>query len=419
MRRMLLTGVPAGGARANRPGLSLDLIWAPPHSRGPMKAMDFPPPQDEDPDLAVRVRADQLHLLYQQSFPAIFLSVIIAVVLCQMLWDGGRHDLLIGWLAAICAAGLVRWALFWRHRRQQPEGLQILAWERGYAVTLLMTTSLWGLGVMWISMESSLVHQLIAFMFLLGMAAGAFSHYSARRYMVVGAMGTILLPTIALFLLSGESMKFSLGIVALLYMGLLVRACTVLSRAQSDNFALTHRLSVAKQKAELMAQTDHLTGLDNRRAFFARSQTLANYCERNKLPLSIAMIDADYFKQINDQYGHAVGDAVLCALANQLRRSLRKSDVCGRMGGEEFAVLLPDTSLAEATELAERFCKAYAATPIRSADVEVGNTVSVGVASDGYDIEHLLQCADEALYLAKAAGRNRVVSELNVEAALG
>lgn len=384
-----------------------------------MKTMDTTPLQDEDLDLAVRVRADQLHLLYQQSFPAIFLSVVVAVVLCQMLWDGGRHELLLGWLAVVCAGGVMRWVLFWLHRRRRPEGLQILAWERSYAITLFITTSLWGLGVLWISIESSLVHQLIAFMFLLGMAAGAFSHYSARRYMVVGAMGTVLLPTIGLFLLSGQAMKLSLGVAALMYLALLVRASTVLSRAQGENFALTHRLSAAKQKAELMAQTDDLTGLDNRRAFFSRGQALANYCERNKLPLSIAMIDADYFKQINDQYGHAVGDAVLCALADHLRHSLRKSDVCGRMGGEEFAMLLPDTSLAEATELAERFCRAYAATPIRSGGIEVSNTVSVGVASDGYEIEHLLQCADEALYLAKAEGRNRVISELNVDAELG
>jgi diguanylate cyclase (GGDEF)-like protein len=384
-----------------------------------MKKMDSTSVQDEDLDLAVRIRADQLHLLYQQSFPAIFLSVVVAVVLCQMLWDGGRHELLIGWLATICAGGVMRWALFWLHRRRRPEGLQILDWERSYAVTLFMTTSLWGLGVLWISIESSLVHQLIAFMFLLGMSAGAFSHYSARRYMVVGAMGTVLLPTIGLFLLSGQPIKLSLGVAALMYMGLLVRASTVLSRAQEENFALAHRLSAAKLRAELMAHTDELTGLDNRRAFFEHGQTLANYCERNKLPLSVAMIDADYFKQINDQYGHAVGDAVLRALADQLRRSLRKSDVCGRMGGEEFAMLLPDTSLAEATELAERFCEAYAATPIRDSGIEVSNTVSIGVASDGYDIEQLLQSADEALYLAKAAGRNRVVSELNVDAALG
>jgi diguanylate cyclase (GGDEF)-like protein len=123
------------------------------------------------------------------------------------------------------------------------------------------------------------------------------------------------------------------------------------------------------------------------------------------------MIDADHFKQINDRYGHGVGDAVLCHLAVQLKRSLRKSDVCGRMGGEEFAMLLPDTPVAEATALAERFCQSYAATPTNSEGLEIANTVSIGVASDGYDIDHLLRCADEALYQAKAAGRNRVVSQ--------
>jgi len=378
-----------------------------------MKMMDTTSLLDEDLNLAVRVRADQLHLLYHQSFPAIFLSVIVALVLCQALWEGVRHELLIGWLATICVGGLVRIALFWLHHRRQPEGLQILDWERSYAITLFMTTSLWGLGVLWMIRESSLVYQLIEFIFLLGMSAGAFSHYSARRYMVVGSMGSILLPTILWFLLSGRPMEVILGVVALLYTAILIRASAVMSRAQRENFALTYRLSAAKHRAELMAHTDDLTGLDNRRAFFDRGQTLANYCERNKVPLSIAMIDADNFKQINDQYGHAVGDAVLCNLANQLRGSLRKSDVCGRLGGEEFAILLPDTSLVEATELAERFCKAYAATLMSSNGVGVSNTVSVGVASDGYDIEHLLQCADEALYLAKAAGRNRVVSEAN------
>src|SRR5664279_263983 len=132
---------------------SLDLACVPPHSRGPMKKMDTSSPLDEDLDLAVRVRADQLHLLYHQSFPAIFLSVIVAVVLCQMLWDGVRHELLIGWLATICAGGVVRCLLFWLHRRRRPEGLQILDWERSYAVTLLITTSLWGLGVLWIINE--------------------------------------------------------------------------------------------------------------------------------------------------------------------------------------------------------------------------------------------------------------------------
>ncbi len=367
--------------------------------------------RDEDPTLDIRVRADRLHLLFRQSFSAIHVSVVVALLLCQALWSAVRHELLIGWLAAVFLSAVLRYALFWWHRRRKPQGLQVLDWEFRYAFTLFLPTLVWGLGVLWIMRESSLVYQLVEFIFLLGMAGGAISLYSARRYMAVGAMACVLLPATLWFLLRGTPMEVGLGVAALFFMGVLVRASTALSSAQGDNFRLNHILSKAKQSAELMALTDELTGLNNRRAFFEHGQTLSNFCERNQLPMSVVMIDADHFKQINDRHGHAAGDAVLRNLAGQLKRSLRKSDVCGRMGGEEFAMLLLNTPLAEATALAERFCQSYAAAPTRDDGAEIANTVSIGVASGGYDIDHLLHCADEALYQAKGAGRNRVVSQ--------
>lgn len=376
-----------------------------------MKELDSIFAHDESLGLAVRVRADKLHLLYHQSFPAVYVSVIMALLLCQALWGQAQHGLLVGWLAAICISSVIRYMLFRVHRRRKPTGLQILDWELPYAVTLFVPSFVWGFGVLWIMIESSLLYQVVAFIFLLGMAGGAISLYSARRYMAVGAMASVLLPATVWFLLRGQAIETSLGVASVVFMGVLMRTSTVLTTALGGNFRLAHRLAAAKQSAEQMAHTDVLTGLDNRRAFFEHGQTLVNYCERNRLPLCIVMIDADHFKQINDNYGHSVGDAVLRNLATQLKRSLRKSDVCGRMGGEEFAMLLPDTPLAEATALAERFCQSYAAAPMNIEGVEVANTVSIGVASDGYDIDHLLHCADEALYRAKAAGRNCVVSQ--------
>jgi diguanylate cyclase (GGDEF)-like protein len=376
-----------------------------------MNDIESSPPKDEDPTLDIRVRADRLHLLFRQSFSAVYVSVIVALLLCQALWSEVRHELLIAWLAVVCLGAFIRFVLFWWHRRRKPQGLQILDWEFRFAVTLFFPTLVWGVGVLLIMRESSLVFQLVEFIFLLGMAGGAFTYYSARRYMAVGAMAVVLLPATVWFLLRGTPMEVGLGVAALFFMGVLVRASTVLSAAQGDNFRLTHILSQAKQKAEFMAHTDELTGLNNRRAFFEHGQALANFCERNRLPMSVVMIDADHFKQINDNYGHATGDAVLRNLAGQLKRSLRKSDVCGRMGGEEFSMLLLNTRLAEATALSERFCQSYASTPTSSEAGEVANTVSIGVASGGYDIDHLLHCADEALYQAKASGRNRVVSQ--------
>jgi diguanylate cyclase (GGDEF)-like protein len=376
-----------------------------------MKEMDFSPPADEELALGVRVRADRLYLLYHQSFPAVYVSVVVALLMVVALWGQVRDVLLVGWLVTICISAFIRYALFRIYRRRKPTGLQVLDWELPYAITLFVPSLVWGLGALWIMAESTLLYHVVVFVFLLGMGGGAVSLYSPRRYMAVGAMACVLLPATVWLLVHEQTVEISLGLASLLFMAVLMRTSTVLSTAQGGNFRLAHRLAAAKQRAERMAQTDVLTGLDNRRAFFERGQTLANYCERNRLPLCVVMIDADHFKQINDRYGHAVGDVVLRHLAAQLRLSLRKSDVCGRMGGEEFALLLPGTPLVEATALAERFCKSYAATPMLGDGLEIANTVSIGVASDGYDIDHLLHCADVALYQAKSAGRNRVVAQ--------
>lgn len=361
--------------------------------------------------LSVRVRANLLHLLYHQSYPAVYSSLIAAILLFVALWGQVNHGLLIGWMTCILISVFMRIALFWFHQRCKPNDLQILDWELPYAITIFVPALVWGLGVLWIMTESTLLYQVVEFIFLLGLGGGAASVYSARRYMATGAMACVMLPATIWLLLQGEITQFSLAMASVLFMLVMVRTSSVLSVALSGNYMLTHRLTLAKQNSEQLAQTDFLTGLDNRRAFFEHGQTLVNYCERNQLPLCVLMVDADHFKQINDEYGHAVGDKVLQHLAVQLRGALRKSDLCGRMGGEEFALLLPDTPIEQATALAERFCQSYAASPLRYEDVEITNTVSIGVASDGYDIDHLLHCADGMLYQAKAAGRNRVVAQ--------
>jgi diguanylate cyclase len=361
--------------------------------------------------LNVRVRADRLQLLYHQSLPAVYTSLIVALLLSLILWGNVRNQLLIGWLICILISVLMRAALFWRFNSVKPGELKILDWERPYAVTLFIPALIWGLGVLWIMTETSQLYQVIAFIFLLGMAGGSISLYSARRYMAVGAMVFVLLPATLWMLFRWQLPESSLGVASLLFMGVLIRASHVLSSALGGNFRLAHRFAQAKLNAEQLAQTDFLTGLDNRRAFFEHGQVLTNYCERNHLELSVVMIDADHFKQINDVYGHSSGDAVLQHLANLLKKSLRKSDVCGRMGGEEFAILLPDTPLQEAASLAERFCHLYATSPTQNNGTIITNTVSIGVSSGGYDIDHLLHCADQALYRAKTTGRNRTVSQ--------
>jgi diguanylate cyclase (GGDEF)-like protein/PAS domain S-box-containing protein len=168
-----------------------------------------------------------------------------------------------------------------------------------------------------------------------------------------------------------------------------------------------------EMEAELFRQasTDSLTGISNRRYFMAQAEQELRRSRRFARDMAVMMIDIDHFKQINDKHGHAVGDAILQGVVKRALESLRQSDSLGRLGGEEFAVILPETSLTAATEVAERLRQHMAERPLVAEREAIPCTVSVGVAQlqaqDG-SIDALLNRADEALYRAKHNGRNKV-----------
>ena len=161
--------------------------------------------------------------------------------------------------------------------------------------------------------------------------------------------------------------------------------------------------------AEIRAATDGLTGLPNQRAVADALKRTFAQATMTKAPLALLLIDLDHFKQINDQRGHPVGDQVLASVGATLRSVLRTRDFAGRKGGEEFAVLLPDTEIAAALEIAERVRTAIAEIILPGSDVSV--TASLGVAGfpdHASTLDRLERLADAALYVAKRQGRNRV-----------
>jgi diguanylate cyclase (GGDEF)-like protein len=168
-----------------------------------------------------------------------------------------------------------------------------------------------------------------------------------------------------------------------------------------------------KLEAELFhqANTDSLTGLSNRRHFMFQAEQEWRRARRFGRDMSVIMMDLDHFKTINDTFGHAVGDVVLERLTRAGQESLRESDSMGRLGGEEFAILLPETDLVAAKEVAERLLAHIAETPIETSYKTLNCTTSLGVAhmqKDDESIDDLLHRADLALYHAKRDGRNRV-----------
>jgi diguanylate cyclase (GGDEF)-like protein len=164
----------------------------------------------------------------------------------------------------------------------------------------------------------------------------------------------------------------------------------------------------AKQRTA--AETDPLTGMGTRRAFLEQAEEALRHCQANDAPLSLVVFDLDRFKSINDRFGHPAGDAVLRRFGDTVRGILREDDRFGRLGGEEFALLLPGMSLGAAFAVAERVRAAFEIDCRSVEGKDIGGTVSGGVATAHPDstVRSMLIAADEGLYEAKAKGRNRV-----------
>jgi diguanylate cyclase (GGDEF)-like protein len=193
---------------------------------------------------------------------------------------------------------------------------------------------------------------------------------------------------------------------------LIVILATLFLEALAIFRPMVHRIVGYNSELLRLATTDALTGASNRRSFLASGNAETERTIRSGAPLSVMLLDIDRFKSINDTYGHAAGDQVLVAVARVLARELRSADVLGRIGGEEFAILLPDTSIETAAQVGERLREAVAATEVFYEGAPLSVTVSIGaiqVAAQSGGFVAAMSAADIAMYRAKQGGRNRVI----------
>lgn len=160
------------------------------------------------------------------------------------------------------------------------------------------------------------------------------------------------------------------------------------------------------------ASSDHLTKLLNRKALSELKEMIFEESKHTNTPLSALMIDIDYFKQVNDQYGHSMGDKVLMAMSNIICKGIRETDYCFRYGGEEFLVVLPQTNLEQALLVAKKIHEHVKGATIENDDVSINVTLSIGVSTkdqgDDY-LNEVIERADFAMYRAKNQGRDRIV----------
>lgn len=234
--------------------------------------------------------------------------------------------------------------------------------------------------------------------FSICLAVAAISWYSPLRYLQMATISLALIPMIIVLLKLGHVETFWVGITACCMYASCMITSVLLQRTFNGNLELAYDLEQARMHAENMASTDALTGLNNRRAFFDKAASLFAYCKCNQQPISALMLDIDHFKIINDTFGHAAVDVALRNLAQLLKTHLRDSAIPCRFGGEEFAVLLPNTSALEAMEMAHLLKKRMMELTIALADNNVqALTASFGVAEHGETVEDLLNYADKAM----------------------
>lgn len=185
----------------------------------------------------------------------------------------------------------------------------------------------------------------------------------------------------------------------------------ILLQSLATWLALNIKLHLQVQEMAVLASTDELTGTFNRRVFVQESNQTMQHFSHTRVPFTIGILDIDHFKQLNDCYGHTAGDHVLKKMAKQIRSILRDEDFLARIGGEEFAIILPACLGDEAMQVFKRICSTIEAMEVHYEQEVLCFTVSIGVAEVGKhdaDAEDVFKRADKALYCAKQAGRNRI-----------
>ncbi len=185
-------------------------------------------------------------------------------------------------------------------------------------------------------------------------------------------------------------------------------------RGEKVIISIAREISERKQLEEELrqyAEEDYLTELYNRRLFDELSKKAIASCKRNETPISLLIFDIDHFKTVNDTYGHQAGDLILRLLANYAKKSVRESDILARVGGEEFAILQPGSSLDNSVKWADRFRKEIAELSVHHEAGNLSVTISIGVShidADVNTVKDLFKRSDEALFTAKQDGRNCV-----------
>ena len=276
---------------------------------------------------------------------------------------------------------------------------------------MLLSAVLWNIAVILGLLFAPIPYEILTLLMIVGLATGAVLSVGALYGIYIGYFSMMIFPQLFIMLSYGDPLHYAAAAFVLAYIPLMFPITKSIYNNQLENILMHDSLQRNIDKLYTLSITDFLTNIYTRRYFFDTVKSHIALSMRDSNPLSLLMIDIDDFKKVNDSYGHQVGDDVLIDVAQALQTLIRESDTLARMGGEEFAVLLYNTSHNDAIKIAQKIRQTIEEKVFIYDDIKIPITVSIGtaeLAKNSTSIEVLYKDADDSLYVAKKNGRNRV-----------
>ena len=358
------------------------------------------------------VRLHQLGLYVDNHLHDRYLAPPLTVVVATLLtlWVPWWQALL--WAAVELLVIAVYVNVYLRFRRAAAVARDEVRWARRIALAHGAHMAMWSSIVVWAYQPGNLANLMFVMLVHVGLISLTVVMSNPHRRLL---FSDLIAPALALVgppLLDGTLFSLGLTVLGGLYIALMLMVGLKIHASTTEALVLRQRNDALIEELEQQVRRDALTGLANRRYFIDCGQAELQRAVRYRHALALLMVDIDHFKPINDSYGHLAGDEVLKAVAAVCAATVRSNDCLARLGGEEFAVLMPETALDEACAAAERLRAAVARLCCELPEGVVKPTVSIGVAitADGDEtLSSLMRRGDRAMYAAKAQGRNCVV----------
>lgn len=370
------------------------------------------------------VHAEQVRIIYSQTLTAVIGNPVTAAIFIWIFWSVSDHTILLIWFSCIFVLSIVRlppYLIYQRHEHVE----NIQQWDNLFLSMTFLQGSLWGVAMLIFIPVGEPIYNVIVAMWLVGLSSATVSAYPAYIKAVLAFFIPAVIPgTLHIFII-GDPLNIALGFAICVSSIIGIRATLQINKSILEaiklNFILENEIKERKKAEEKLREVsikDELTGLFNRRHFNEVLQNELKRAHRNSTPLSLILIDIDYFKSFNDTYGHVEGDNCLQRIGQSLNDSVKRpGDLVARYGGEELAVILSYTESDDAYNIAEAIRQDIQSLNIPHTGSEIDGlnvvTISAGVTTmvprTDTTPEDIIQKADKALYKAKHQGRNQTV----------